>query len=693
MITEGAEQYYRISEWGAGFFHGGRLGHLWLTPTKDPSIKLDLYSLVKDLGRQGYATPLKFHFPQMLDYSISKLSGSFSRAAREFHYSGTYTPIYPIKANPAAEVVKAILAVGKQAGIGLEAGSIPELAAVMSVAEKETPIVCNGYKDETYMRLVLAAANRMNRVFLVIEKFSELQIFANLVKKLNPAQIPFIGIRARLHTKGTGKWEESGGDFAKFGLTASEIVDACGFLEKNGLLNRLIMLHAHIGSQVTHTRKIKDMVEEAGMIYAEMIRMNVPIKIVDLGGGLGVDYDGSRSSGEFSINYTVTEYANNLTFHMKGVCEQQEVPEPELFTESGRAITAYHSMLIVDVIEKHTLFQPMSTKKRTEENDKLLVDLMETFQLMNARNLVEYFHDAVHMKEQLHTLFNVGVLSLKQKAAGEQIFWNIVRKAISLAPRMDHRPEEFENLDSLLASKYVTNFSTFRSVPDAASIGQIFPVAPIHRLREIPGESAILADITCDSDGKITRFADINTTRNTIKFHRLKNEAYYLGIFLTGAYQDAMGNAHNLFGKPDTFFLEVTGDNTVEVRQHIPGDSVSDMLARNGYKPQLFLEKWGDNADITRVLNNDTYLHRLPLEEPEPETLPTNISMRVRHGDCPRCRADITAILSDLPMIQSFELAGTHLQLTIADKELIPHLESILKEAGFSVETELPDEE
>ena len=691
MITENAEQYYRVPDWGAGFFRGGKEGHLWLHPEKKAAHRMNLYTFVEEMRKQGHRTPLKLHFPQMLRYSISKLSGSFARAAGEFNYSGEYTPVYPIKANPHAKVVESVLSAAPPGQIGLEAGSIPELAAVLSMAEKETPIVCNGYKDESYMRLILAAARGMNRVFLVIEKFSELHIFAATVAKTKAQKLPFLGIRARLHTRGTGKWEESGGDFAKFGLTASEIVEACDFLEKKGFLHRLTMLHAHIGSQVTHSRKIKGMVEEAGMIYAEMVRMGVPLEIVDLGGGLGVDYDGSRSSGEFSINYTVTEYANNLVFHMKSVCEQQEVPEPALFTESGRAISAYHSMVVVDMLEKHSLFHPMDVEKSMEGEDKLLVDLMETYQLINARNLVEYFHDAIHMKEQLHTLFNVGVLTLRQKASGEQIFWNIVRKAMGLASRLDHRPEELETLEKLLASKYVTNFSTFRSVPDAGAIGQIFPIAPIHRLGELPTEPAIIADITCDSDGKITRFADISSIRETLKFHRLKNSPYYVGIFLTGAYQDAMANAHNLFGTPETFFIEVTGDNRYEISHHIPGETVGDMLSKNGYNPEIFSEKWEEAPGTSEVLKNSTDLNRIPAAEPGGNTSPVKISLEIHRIDCPRCRADILAILSDLPMVNEFELTKKHLLLTLASKELLPHLESILKEAGFSVKTEFPE--
>ncbi len=685
MIPESAEQYYRISDWGAGFFHGGDAGHLWLTPTKKKSVRLDLYHLVREIRAQGYATPLKFHFPQMLDFSIGKLSEAFRSAAAEFHYSGSYTPIYPIKANPAAPVVKAILAAGKEEGIGLEAGSIAELAAIMSVAEKETPLVCNGYKDKRYMRLILHAAAALDRVFLVIEKFSELHIFLAVIRELKPDRLPFLGIRARLHARGTGKWEESGGDFAKFGLTASEIVAACTFLKEQKLISQLRLLHAHIGSQVTHSRKIKGMVEEAGMTHAELIRMDIPIEIVDLGGGLGVDYDGSRSSGEFSINYTITEYANNLVFHMKGICEQQDVPEPVLFTESGRSITAYHSMLIVDVLEKHSLFQPMPMQKNMEGEDKLLVDLLETYQLMNARNLIEYFHDAIHMKEQLHTLFGIGVITLEQKALGEQIFWNIVRKAIGLAPRMSHRPEELEMLDRLLASKYVTNFSIFRSVPDAGSIGQIFPIAPIHRLDEVPVESAIIADITCDSDGKINRFADISTIRNTLKFHRLKNEPYYLGIFLTGAYQDVMGNAHNLFGNPDSFFISVTGDNLFEVLHHIPKDSISDMLRQNGYLPGAIAERWGKETVLTKLLEGNTYLDKIPDAGQESTARPVTVSLEIDQLNCPRCQTDIRAILSDLSMINEFNINGNILHLAIATDTLIPHLKSLLAQAGFTV--------
>lgn len=684
-MNETAEQYYGIPDWGSGFFHASNDGHLVLDPTKHGHAEVDLFNLVNQLKKQGYRTPMHLHFLQMLEYSVTKLIGSFDRAGKEFAYQGTYTPIYPIKVNQLAPVVDTILKAGVHAGIGLEAGSLAELAAVMTVAPENGTIVCNGYKDATYIKLLCAAAQKIRRVFLVIEKYSELTLLADVLETLKPPRLPILGIRARLHTRGTGKWEESGGDFAKFGLTASEIIEACDFLKEKGLLNQLRMLHVHIGSQITHTRKVKSMVEEAGMLYAEMMSMGMPIDIIDFGGGLGVDYDGSRSSGASSINYTMTEYANNIIFHMKDVCQRKGVPEPNVFTESGRAITAYHSLLVVDVFEKHSLFRPMSMPVMDTGTDKLLFDLKDTLDHISIKNLMEYFHDAIHMKEQLHTLFNIGALSLEKKAVGEQIFWNIVRKVTALAVQMENRPEELASLDGLLASKYVTNFSIFRSLPDAWAIHQLFPIAPIHRLNEIPGEAAILADITCDSDGKINEFVDISSTRHTLRFHSLRNEPYFLGIFLTGAYQEAMGNAHNLFGNPDTFFLNVLPDGSVQTQVHMPADQVRDMLKQEGYDPEVFIRKWEKVPEVKQILEGNTYLNRTPTAASQIPTVPITVFYTVPQLDCDRCRAEAGDLLSELPMVTGFEISSEEIRVSVVSADLLPAMESILKEAGFDL--------
>ncbi len=681
MLTETAEQYYRIPDWSAGYLRAGEDGELRLYPTKQDTLHIGLKTLTDALNRAGHHTPVSIHFPQMLEFAVSKLCRSFERAADEFGYSGRYAPVYPIKVNQLAPVVKGIQTAGEEWGIGLEAGSKAELAAILSLDEQPQRIICNGYKDRDYLRLAVRAASRQE-VFIVIEKYSELDELFHVLEESGNTGLPLLGIRARLHTRGTGKWEESGGDFAKFGLTAAEILAACDRIRESGLLDRLKMLHVHIGSQITHSAKVKSMVFEAGMLYAELYRTGVPLTILDFGGGLGVDYDGSRSSGAASINYTMTEYANNLVFHLKDVCAQKDVPEPDIFTESGRAMVAFHAMLVVDAFEQHSLFSPMPVLDTDWDKEKVLLDLKDTYDSINTRNLWEYFHDAVHMREQLHTLFSMGSLSLHEKAAGEQIFWNIARKAFSLAHRVDSRPEELERIQGLMATKYVTNFSIFQSIPDAWAIQQLFPIVPLQRLNELPGEHATLADITCDSDGKINRFVDMGQNRQTLRLHRLKDQRYYLGVFLTGAYQQTMGNPHNLFGRPDSLFIRVTGTDTFEIEQVIPGDKVRDQLERHGFDPETFTENWGPDTGRT-ILDSSTYLDRVPASDTSPGSVPITVVYRIPQLDCDRCRMDLEGLLADLPMVSAYSISGDRARISVPNADTFPHLEAILKDAGF----------
>ena len=683
-MTETAEQYYRIPDWGVGYFRVGDNGQVVIHPTKTPDCQIGLRTLVDQLMADGHRTPLHLHFPQVIEYSVQKLVRSFKRAREEFRYDGQYTPIYPIKVNQQAQVVHAVLKGGDGTGIGLEAGSKAELAAVLSVTPETGRIVCNGYKDREYVELACEAARIIPQTILVIEKYSELEILFHVLDNIRPERVPLIGIRARLHTRGTGKWEESGGDFAKFGLTAAEILAAGNAIREHGLLDQLYMLHVHIGSQITHTVNVKRLVQEAGMLYAELVRAGYPIRTIDFGGGLGVDYDGSRSPGDSSINYTMTEYANNIVFHLKDVCRQKDVPEPDLFTESGRAMVAHHAMVITDAFEQHSLFSPMPVLNTDFSEEKVLFDLKETYDAINTRNLWEYFHDAVHMKEQLHTRFNMGVLSLREKAAGEQIFWNVVRKAVTLAHRVDSRPEELEALQALMASKYVTNFSIFQSVPDAWAIRQLFPIVPIQRLGELPEEDATLADITCDSDGKINRFVDAGATSPTLRLHKIRDDRYYLGIFLTGAYQQAMGNQHNLFGRPDTLVVRVTGIDTVEIESHLPAATIRDQLTHFGYEPETIVNQLGgDTAD--KILTRHTYLDRIPRTQHGPVQQPVACHFGVEGIDCPRCRSALEALLADLPMVTGYSLEKTRLTVSIMDRELRPHLEDIIHQAGFEL--------
>ena len=686
-MTETAEQYYRIPDWGVGYFRVGENGQVMVHPTKEDHVRVGLRTLVDQLRNRGFRTPIHLHFPQMIHYSVGKLAQSFERACGEFAYQGRYTPVYPVKVNQLGPVVQAVLAGGADAGIGLEAGSRTELAAVLSVIPSTSRIICNGYKDTAYTELACQAAAHCPETTLVIEKFSELDILFNVIDRTDLKTIPRIGIRARLHTRGKGKWEESGGDFAKFGLTAAEILGAVETLRERELLDQLDLLHVHIGSQITHTTKVKQMVQEAGMLYAELVKLGTSVRVIDFGGGLGVDYDGSRSPGDSSINYSMTEYANNIVFHLKDVCNQKGVPEPDLITESGRAMVAHHGMVVVDAFEQHSLFSPMPVINTDFSTEKALFDLQETYDTINTRNLWEYFHDAVHMKEQLHTRFNMGVVSLREKAAGEQIFWNIVRKAVALAHRVDSRPEELDALEAHMASKYVSNFSIFQSIPDAWSIRQLFPVVPIQRLDELPGEAATLADITCDSDGKINRFVDDSASAHTLRLHKMKDDHYYLGIFLTGAYQQAMGNTHNLFGRPDTLFVTVTGSDSFELVHDISGDTVADQMHRFQYEPANLTERLGtDTADA--ILGSSTYLDRKPQPRPEPMQQPVKIRFRVSGLDCDRCRAELSALLADLPMVVHFDFTDNELTVSLMDTQLVPHLTDIMQQAGFDTTPE-----
>ncbi len=681
MLTETAEQYYRIPDWSAGYLRAGEDGELRLHPTKDGDVSIGLKTLTDALAAAGHRTPVSLHFPQIIDFAVSKLCRSFERAAAEFGYGGRYAPVYPIKVNQFAPVVDGIHRAGQPWGIGLEAGSKAELVAILSRNDMPKRIVCNGYKDRDYLQLAVQAASRQD-VFVVIEKYSELDILLQVLEETGTKKPPLLGIRARLHTRGTGKWEESGGDFAKFGLTAAEILAACDRIREAGLLDRLTMLHVHIGSQITHSAKVKSMVFEAGMLYAELYRAGIPLKILDFGGGLGVDYDGSRSSGAASINYTMTEYANNLIFHLKDVCAQKDVPEPDIFTESGRAMVAFHAMVVVDAFEQHSLFSPMPVLDTDWNREKVLFDLKDTYDSINTRNLWEYFHDAVHMREQLHTLFSMGSLSLREKAAGEQIFWNIARKAFSMAHRVDSRPEELERIQGLMATKYVTNFSIFQSIPDAWAIQQLFPIVPLQRLNELPGEHATLADITCDSDGKINRFVDMGQNRQTLRLHKLKDQRYYLGVFLTGAYQQTMGNPHNLFGRTDSLFIRVTGTDTFEIEQVIPGDRVRDQLERYGYDPNSFSANWGGETGGS-VLDSSTYLDRIPSTDTSAASVPITVVYRIPQLDCDRCRMELEGLLADLPMVSAYHISGDRARISVPNADTFPHLEAILKDAGF----------
>jgi len=686
-------QYYRIPNWGVGYFKTNKEGHLCVHPQKNSDFYIDLYKFIKENAKNGIKPPYSISFPQILGHSIRKISNAFLSAKKEFDFSGNYTPIFPIKVNQNKNVVEHILNKGQEFGIGLEAGTKTELAAVLCLADKNTTVVCNGYKDKDYINLIVSAEKVCKQVFVVIEKFSELHLLKEVLKKSPKTKNLFIGIRARLNTRGSGKWEESGGDFAKFGLTAAEIVEAVDFLEKCNLLNITKMLHVHIGSQITNTSKIKDMVYEAGFLYAEMKKTGVPLEIIDFGGGLAVDYDGSRSSAASSSNYTVSTYANNLVFHLSEVCKKKQVPEPDVFTESGRAFTAHHSLIVVNAFDKTSVYSDRALNNHSLYGaellfkNELLKDLKYTLDSLNGKNLHEYFQDAIHYKEQIHTLFKMGLLSLREKAVGEQIFWAIVKKAASLIRKFEERPEGLEDPEKMLASKYICNFSIFNSIPDSWAIKQLFPIAPIHRLDEMPQETATLADITCDSDGKIERFVDVSNVRNSIKLHRPNGKPYYLGIFLTGAYQKVLGNLHNLLNNPSEFWITVEGEDKYSVTCFQNSKTVKDTLNSVGYSVDSLKNKLSEE-ECESLLESSTYLNRdyeLNKEEVVDEVAAI---FHIEDIRCPRCLDELKILLDDFPAVKEYHIDTEKLNIKLTlSKNSKTSLIQLLNSNGFNVET------
>ncbi len=651
---ETPEQYYRIRDWGVRYFSVMENGNLAVHPTKNDGIYAEIPLIVEKLRKEhGLTLPVTLNFPQIIDYSVAKIVRSFNRAINEFKGAKGYKPVYPVKVNQDADVVETVLKGGKKFGLGLEAGSKAELLAIMEKADKDTTVICNGFKDVEYIGLIREAAEYFEEIFVVVDKFSELFLIAEAFKCCE--KLPFLGIRCRLHTRGTGKWEMSGGDYAKFGLTAMEIIKAINYLKEHGLIDRVKLLHAHIGSQITHTAKIKEMVFEAGVVYAELKKMGVDLKYIDFGGGLAVDYDGSKSATHSSANYTITEYANNIVFHLKEVCDKKGVDLPHIITESGRAMTAYHSMVIFNVFEYTSLFRQADLPENYDySKNELLYNLKDTYDVLSSQNLREYFHDALHFKNRLHTLFNEGMLSLEEKAVGEVIFWNIVKKAITISKKMQDLPEELENLDSLLAVKYVCNFSIFNSIPDFWAIEQLFPLCPVHRLNEVPTENATLADITCDSDGKIDKFVDIAKYSEFIKLHKLNGGEYLVGVFLVGAYQKTLGNLHNLFGETANVWVEVEGENSFTFLKIKKGLSSEAILKSKGYDISPVYEKVKNKDFVRKIAGEDSYLKTTGQMRVSDKKEKLKVKYFVENLSCSRCGGELVSLIAEMPAVHSF---------------------------------------
>ena len=591
---EDSSEIYNVPGWGLKYFSINDKGHVQVTPRENgPAV--DLKEVMDTLQLRDVDAPLLLRFPDILDDRIRKISNCFKKAAEEYDYKGQNFIVYPIKVNQMRPVVAEIVSHGNKYNIGLEAGSKPELHAVLAVNTHENSIIiCNGYKDEDYIELALLAQKMGRRIFLVVEKLNELRLIADVAKRLDVS--PNLGIRIKLTSSGSGKWEESGGDVSKFGLNSSELLTALEMLEKNKMTDCLKLIHFHIGSQITKIRRIKNALREAMQFYVQLSKMGFNLDFVDIGGGLGVDYDGTRSSsGEHSMNYSIQEYVNDSVSALVDACVKNNLPQPNIITESGRSLTAHHSVLIIQVLETAQLPIWKDDEELDENAHELAKELYNIWDKIDPSRVFEDWHDALQIREEALELFSLGLLDLKNRAMIEKLFWSVARDVYDLTRSMKHPPEELRKVAKMLPEKYFCNFSLFQSLPDAWAIDQIFPIMPISRLDERPNKECTIQDVTCDSDGKINHFVSPSGMASSLPVHELKpNEPYYLGVFLVGAYQEILGDLHNLFGDTNAVHISVTKDG-YDIAQIIDGEAVADVLDYVEYSPKKLvrnLETW-----------------------------------------------------------------------------------------------------
>jgi arginine decarboxylase len=591
---EDSAELYNINGWGIDYFRINEKGNVTVTPKKDAN-PIDLIDLVEDLKLRDVSAPMLLRFTDILDDRIITISHCFQASSEEYGYKGQSFIIYPIKVNQMRPVVEEIVSHGKKFNIGLEAGSKPELHAVLAInTDDGSLIICNGYKDEDYIELALLAQKMGKRIFLVVEKLNELKLIASVSKRLKVR--PNIGIRIKLAATGSGKWEDSGGDISKFGLSSSELLEAIDFLEKSKMMDCLKLIHFHIGSQVTKIRLIKNALREASQFYVQLYNMGFKVEFVDIGGGLGVDYDGSKSSNsESSINYSIQEYVNDSISTFVDVCNKNKIPHPNIISESGRSLAAHHSVLIIEVLETATLPSWEEDEKVGDQDHELVRDLYSLWQLINQPRMLETWHDAEQIREEALDRFSLGLIDLKTRAQTERLFWSIAREVYQIAIKTKHIPDELRQLSKMLSDKYFCNFSLFQSLPDSWAIDQIFPIMPIHHLDEKPTNYATLQDVTCDSDGKIDNFISTRNFSHNLPVHSLKGkENYYMGVFLVGAYQEILGDLHNLFGDTNAVHISVD-ENGYKIDKVIDGETVAEVLEYVQYNPKKMVrtvETW-----------------------------------------------------------------------------------------------------
>ena len=590
---EDSAELYNITGWGLKYFSINDNGHVQVTP-REGCASVDLKELMDELQIRDITAPVLLRFPDILDNRIEKISRCFKQAAEEYKYGAQNFIIYPIKVNQMRQVVDEIVSHGKKFNIGLEAGSKPELHAVLATnIDEHNLIICNGYKDENYVELALLAQKMGRRIFLVVEKLNELHLIARLAKRIGVR--PNIGIRIKLSSSGSGKWEESGGDHSKFGLSSSELLEAVDALAKYKMEDCLKLIHFHIGSQITKIRRIKNALREATQFYVQLTKMGFSIDFIDIGGGLGVDYDGTRSSAsENSMNYSIQEYANDAISAIVDACEKNGLKQPNVITESGRSLSAHHSILIIETLETTQLPVWNDNEEVSDSDHELARELYQIWDRLGQQSLLESWHDALQIREEALDRFSLGMLDLHTRAQIEKLFWSVAREVNDIAKTMKHVPEELR-ISKMLPDKYFCNFSLFQSLPDSWAIDQMFPIMPISRLDEKPTRTATIQDVTCDSDGKINCFISSHGFSNALPIHPIKNgESYYLGVFLVGAYQEILGDMHNLFGDTNTVHVSVHKDG-YEIEQIIDGETVAEVLDYVQYNPKKLVrnvETW-----------------------------------------------------------------------------------------------------
>ena len=595
---------YGIENWGAGYFDVNRKGHLIVRPAEGDSRSADLKEIIEDLAGRGITTPILVRFPQLVAAQVRKLQRAFSKSIREYDYQGAHMCVYPMKVNQQRSVVEEYLREGSRYDFGLEAGSKAELYAALAL--EQTPdslLVLNGFKDEEFIEMAFAGAKAGKRVVIVVEKLSELDHILRIADQTEGA-MPIIGMRVKLYSKGSGRWEKSGGEAAKFGLTTTELLEVINRLKEADRVDMLRLLHFHIGSQLTDIKRIKNAMKEAARVYAKVHQMKVPIELLDVGGGMAVDYDGSKTAFDSSANYNSQEFANDVIYTIKQVCDDENVPHPTIIQESGRFLSAYHAILVTNVLEEiETVVEDITPIEIDDDDPQVVIELGDLRESITIKNYREFYHDALEHREELFTLFNLGLISLEDRAKGEVLFWDVCESANKYAQQAKYIPEEFGELRRLLCAKYLANFSVFKSLPDHWALDQLFPIVPIQKLNKPPTEFATLCDITCDSDGVVDKFVDLHDVKRVLELHTIDpDEPYYVAFMLVGAYQEVMGNNHNLFGTPNEAQIHIDEEGYL-IKKVIRGTTVGEAAGRARYERGLLHD--GFRRQVTQRIKND----------------------------------------------------------------------------------------